>query len=748
MYKEPTNVEKMRGLPWRITANSANAIFVQFTFFGSVFILFLSALGLNKTQIGFLLSLFPFFGLTALVIAPTVARFGYKRTFLTFWGLRNIVTAFLLLTPWVLMRFSLTGALTYVTVIVAAFALCRAVAETGWYPWAQEIIPNSIRGKFAATNQIFTTLIGLLAVSVAGYVIERSSDLSGFMILIAAGVLFGLFSVWAYSFIPGGAPVHDTDADQTERKGLTEAVRDKEFLNYLAGIGLFTLATVPMFSFLPLFMQEQVGLGAGHIVLLQNGALLGGLLSGYLWGWAADRYGSKPVMLSGVFITVFLPVLWALLPRQTNWSLYIALGIAFLQGISAAGWTIGSSRILFVRIVPPDKKSEYMALYYAWIGVIGGLSQLIGGRILDYSQHISGQFFVFTLDPYTPLFLLGLALSLIGFLVFWGVKADSGVSVGEFAAIFLRGNPFHAMGSMIRYHHARDEHATVMMTERLSLAKSRLTVDELLEALTDPRFHVRFEAIISIAHMRPDPRLIGALVKVLNGSEVALSVIAAWALGRIGDKRAREPLHEALDSKYRSIQLHSVRALGALADKEMIPLLQRRLAQESDKGLQAAYASALGHLQAAEATEALLSLLHDIQNKGARMELALSLARIVGNERSFIQLFRQTRVDMGTAVSQSISSLQRKWRKVHGENHALTAVFTQCAESWGQNDLDMGASLMSRLIRLLPKDSLIPPSDLILHECGVHLDILEAARPEYVLLALHMMHVGWQPERK
>jgi len=206
MNKEPTNVEKMRGLPWRIAANSANTIFVQFTFFGSVFILFLGELGFSKTQIGFLLSLFPFFGLIALGIAPSVARFGYKRTFLTFWGMRNVVTAFLLLTPWFLVRFSLNGTLIYVTVIVAAFALCRAVADTGWYPWAQEIIPNSIRGKFAATNQIFTTLIGLLAVSVAGYVVGQSSDLSGFMILIAAGVLSGLFSVWAYSFIPGGWP--------------------------------------------------------------------------------------------------------------------------------------------------------------------------------------------------------------------------------------------------------------------------------------------------------------------------------------------------------------------------------------------------------------------------------------------------------------------------------------------------------------------------------------------------------------
>ena len=79
--------------------------------------------------------------------------------------------------------------------------------------------------------------------------------------------------------------------------------------------------------------------------------------------------------------------------------------------------------------------------------------------------------------------------------------------MGEFAGIFLRGNPFLAMTSMIRFHLARDEHATVLSTERLGQAKSPLSVDELLEALEDPRFNVRFEAVISIGRMPPDPRL-------------------------------------------------------------------------------------------------------------------------------------------------------------------------------------------------------------------------------------------------
>src|SRR5690606_318681 len=148
-----------------------------------------------------------------------------------------------------------------------------------------------------------TTLTGFVAVAVAGFVIGRSSGLSGFMILFTLGILFGVISLVTASFIPGGAPVREAGAGGTRYRDMLKAFQDRDFVRYLSGTGLMTLATVPITAFLPLFMQEQVGLSPGNVVLIQLGTLAGGLLSSYVWGWAADRYGSKPVMLSGVYLT-------------------------------------------------------------------------------------------------------------------------------------------------------------------------------------------------------------------------------------------------------------------------------------------------------------------------------------------------------------------------------------------------------------------------------------------------------------
>jgi Na+/melibiose symporter-like transporter len=772
MGKEPTTVEKMRGLPWGIAFDTTNSVYCQLTVLGSLFVLYLNELGLNKTQIGALLSLFPFTALLALVIAPAVARWGYKRTFLTFYGGRKAINAFLLLVPWVLVTFGHEAVVTYVIVVVAVFAVSRAIAMTVITPWQQEYIPNSVRGKYAATSSIFSGLANFLAITVAGYVIGDAPDLNRFTILMAVGLVFGAVAVWSVSHVPGGAPVkpagkktrrknafaavRDWIADlgqrpikrsvkKTQRGDMLAALRDRSFVLYILGIGLFTLATGPLGSFLPLFMREEVGLSSGNVVLLQTGGLLGGLLSSYLWGWAADRYGSKPVMLSGLYMRVILPVLWLLMPRQSVWSLYVALGIAFLAGVSDMGWTIGSGRLLFVSIVPPERRTGYMAVRYAWVGIVGGVGNLVGGRVLDYSAAIAGRQFLFlTIDPYTVLFVAGLVLSAASIALFRGVRADSSVTTGEFAGMFLRGNPLWALESLVRFYRARDERDAITVTERLGQTQSPLTVDELLEALADPRFYVRFEAIVSIARRGPDERLVDALVEVLRGDEPALSVIAAWALGRMGDERAIEPLREGLDARYRSIRAHCVRSLGSLEDAEVAPILLDRLADETDEGLKLAYASALGQLEAQEAVGELLTLLRASSSPEAQMEVALALARIVGDEHNFIQLLRQVRGEAGTAASRSVTALKKKMGAYQAEGEAdLLATFDSCAEALAQDDLGQGVALFCRAIRLSPSEELSDACVEILNDCAERLDEFGAGRLEYVILALHAMHVGF-----
>jgi len=733
---EPTNAEKLKGVPWTIAFNVANQVFCQFTFFGSVFVLFLGELGLSKTQIGLFIAVISFTDLIALFMATTVARWGYKRTFLTSFGLRSIFTIFLILTPGILAFFGTGAVPAYVAGVIVAFSIARSVGITALMPWQQERIPNSIRGKYTATNNIFTSIAGLLAVSVAGYLVGISTNLSRFTLVFAAGVIFGLLSIWSASKIPGGAPIK-ASLKTTNLVGILSVARDRSLLFYLIGSGLITLAASPLGSFLPLFMQEKVGLSPGNIVWLQTGTLLGGLISGYLWGWAADRYGSRPVMIYGVFFLATIPVMWLLMPRMSSLSFYAALSIAFFKGTADLGWSVGSSRLLYVKIVPTEKKMEYMAFYNAWVGIVTALSQLVGGRILDYTAGLNGHLGFLPIDSYSILFVAGLILPVVSLLFLRGVRADSRVTMGEFAGLFTQGNPFTAMESMIRFYRAKDEPATIYMTERLGQANSPLTVDELLAALSDPRFYVRFEALVSIARRGPDDHLMNALIKVLEGNDPALSVIAAWAMGRLGDPRALPHLRKGLKSRYRSVQAHAARSLGTLGDKEAIPLLLDRLEYEEDSGLQIAFACTLGKLGEKGMTPRLLALLEANQDPDVRMELALALGRIVGDENNFIHLMRAIRHDPGTATCQALDALKSKLAEFQIDD--MEALVNDCAAAFSRNEFADGAPLLARIIRLLLLAELDQAAALILQSCARWLEESDIERIECLILALHTL---------
>ncbi len=325
------------------------------------------------------------------------------------------------------------------------------------------------------------------------------------------------------------------------------------------------------------------------------------------------------------------------------------------------------------------------------------------------------------------------------------MRADNRFGISQFAGIFLRGNPFLAMGSLIRYQYSRDEHDAVLGTERLAKAKSLLTVDELLDALHDPRFQVRFEALISIARMPPDPQLRDALIETLNGTELALSAMAAWALGRMGDKEAVPPLLEALNSPYLSIRAHAARAIGALRAREVAPLIHERLQHETDKGLQMAYASALGNLHEQAAAGLLLGLLHDTANEKARLELALALARLVGDENHFIRLVRCVRSDLGTTVAQELTGFKRKVERSNKMNGTELPLLVDCLNAFAHHDRVEGIAKLAQLLQALPPEHFDATSQQILNACATNLATSGDQHLEYLYLALHILYVGWQP---
>lgn len=738
MNIEPVTVQKTKRWPWALAQTSLNSIFAQLTFGGPVLVLLVYRIGLTKANIGLLLSFFTLSSLLVVVAGSRVARIGYKRIFLTFSTARILVLSALLFIPMLLPHYGLPVMALFATLDILVFAVLRSISETGYNPWFQEFVPANMRERFSVLMGAATHISGVLALGMAGVILTQSEDLEHYMTLLGIGLALGLLSVVCAYFIPGGAPV-TTSGPTLHLDDVLDTLTNHSFVVYLGALALITLGSAPL-SFVPLLLIERVGFTATTVIELGAVTMLGILASSYIWEWAANHWGVKPVTLLGLLTVALVPIAWLLVGRESLTGIWFAGIVAFMSGLASAGWPVGLVRLLFSRVVPEEKKTDYLSIHYAWAGLIGGVGVLATGALLDM-LHSTGLPFTHTPGEYTPVFIGAFLLSLCSVFFIHPLLTSQSRSTKNRLRLLVLISPIHAVRSLIRYRTARAEKERISVTEQMGQARSPFIVDDLLDALADPSFNVRHEAIMAIGRMAPSERLYNALVEVLFGNEPDLSISAVWALGRLGDQRAIGPLREVLGSRYALLRARSARALATLGDFDILPLLVERFKSETDDGVRIAYASAFGSLHYRDAVTLLLPFLNTMRGKDSRMELALALARLAGESDQFVVMVRQVRSQMAQSLIRSVSTVKRL-RMSHTLDGTFAACCDDCIMACESGDMDRAARSLADALEQLPLDDLLPIHAAILRECIHWLRETGMARMEYLLLAVHTATVA------
>ena len=743
-----TTADKIHAFPWYFGGQASNVVFIFLTWFGAILPLFLNALGFSKTQIGIVLALPWFFSLLSLLVSGWVVRLGVKRVFVIFYGARTVVSVLLGIAPWILLRYGLSATFVWVISVSAAFSLCRTVGETGFFQWEREIIPNYLRGKTQAVSTIICGVCTLLASWGSSLLMKYVPGLNGYSLLVFLSIPFGLITVFAFAMLPGGDPVRMEPVSPGRLNNLLAVMKDRNFLFFEGGVGLFSAAVFGI-TFTPIYMQEQLGLRADQVLLMGGMFWVGALLSSYLWGWSGDRFGSKPVLLSGITLSVLFPVFIFLLPRSNAWSLPMAMATYVYWGIANQGYNSGNGRYLFVGAVPRDSRSaSYYPVHYAFAGLCAALAPMGAGWLLDQCHSISVTWRFVHIDQYSPLFTISLLLMLGAAFFYSRIRMDGLVQPGEFMAMFIQGNPFTAFHSMIRYRFADSEAARLSTVRNIGDSANPLTATEILEAITDSSFNLRYEAVLAIARMPPQKSLTDALIAILKSQEPDLSVAAGWALGRLGDQRAIPALRQALYSEYALLRSRSARSLADLDDRTSAPLLYDLLKHEKHDAIRVAYVAALGVFRAGQAFEEIVALLRRLPGESLRAEVALAIVRIIGGEKHFVRLWRSTRMDFGTGCARAIADMRKSLVNDWPKSGPRDAVLDKAEHALAAQELDVGAENLGYLIRYAPIARLPSRLASVLAECGCQLEHLGAARKEYVLLTLNLLYKAGQYLRR
>ena len=407
---------------WLYANQALNMVFGSLTFASSILVMYLADLNLDKARIGFLLSLFPFCGLISPLISHGVARMGVKRVFIVFFGVRPVFIFLLVAAPWALARWGAPAMFAGVAVVLLLFGICRAIGETAYYPWNHEIVPESLRGRVGGVAQWAAYSCAVVTMWIAGLVLKSGNGWGRYQWLIGAGCLIGFLGNLAMLPVPGGRPVPSAPED-SHVKNLVAVCKDHQFRRFMLGVSCFIMMFAA-FPFLALFARERLMIPSDRVVLFDAMAMAGVLVSCMYWGWATDRYGGKPVTIVAMSVIGILPCLWWMLKPGGAGAFHAGLLLAFVSGVMNSAQTIGSFRWFFNTIIPAESRTPYLSIWYAWVGLIGGLAPLLAGHILNTALPAHWRLGGHMIDTYPILFGWSLVMMIAGVLVMRGVPEN------------------------------------------------------------------------------------------------------------------------------------------------------------------------------------------------------------------------------------------------------------------------------------------------------------------------------------
>lgn len=343
---------------------------------GTVMVLHARAIGIGAGAVGLLFSLLYFAGVLGVVTKPLAERFGSKRVLMTGWTARNLLVLPIVFTPVVFRYWGKGAAAALLFTTLSLFCITRALAGIAWSSWLHEIVPPLKLGRFYTYETVMTRLLTVVFGVIAFFVLGHNPPLWRFAVIAAFGVAFGLVSLQLLRRVPGGEPVTDSK-HKPVRGGYLLVFRDRMFMGFLLCSTLFGIIYTGLSLLVTLTLRDQLGIGAGTILLLTSCGNVLAMFTTPRWQRIADRHGSPMVMAAnGVLIVFSLLVLGWLREDRAPMAL-VALACALIP-IAESGNYMATSRGYMLRMKPRIRHA-YNAVWSALNQVFYGISAVFIG---------------------------------------------------------------------------------------------------------------------------------------------------------------------------------------------------------------------------------------------------------------------------------------------------------------------------------------------------------------------------------
>ena len=277
-----------------------------------------------------------------------------------------------------------------------------------WLSWLGDLVPSERKGKFFASRNRITGIVGLVTFFVAGFLLDlfktRGYVLLGFTVLFALAITFRLASAYYTSKIFN--PYFRVNK-QSYFSFFSFLKRYDNYGKFSVFLAFFFFAMMLSAPFFAVRMLDDLNFSYIIYTIVSLSSTVFYLLFAAITGKFSDRYGNLKLIYIGSFLFPIIPLLWVVLDSPV----LLILIPGLVSGLANAAFVIGTTNFSY-NSTSPQKRGfcfAYTALLVG-IGILAGSS--IGGWIVEYSniKFINPMFFAFILSSafmiFTALYFL------------------------------------------------------------------------------------------------------------------------------------------------------------------------------------------------------------------------------------------------------------------------------------------------------------------------------------------------------
>jgi MFS family permease len=582
--------------------------------------------------------------------------------------------------------------------LITVATLSNNIVTPIYNEWIAEMVPSTSRGWYFSRRQLISAAVGVVAAFIGGGIVDYFGGLErgmlGYGVTFAFGIVCALISMALFlrmDDLPRDNPVKTTLAEGMRQ--LKSPLRDRNFQVILFFTVLFAASQGFSGAFYATYALDLLKLPMTIVQLFGVSHAISVILFIKMWGFLADKYGNKPILMMNVLGTVLTPGLWLLThPAAGQVNVVILLIGHLFNGLVWSGVGVTQNNI-YIATAKPEDRANYLAASSAVTAVALTLSPFAGAAALGiFRAHFPAEW------AYKYVFIIVMVLRLASLIPLAPVKEKGARPLRETMSQLRRVSPrglraFRAIAA------SSDVAERERALEGVGRSKFSLAGDELIRALGDPSPRVRRQAAQSLGHMaspeigrkvikhlheHPDlaeeetlevlgecdiPEAVQLLSRYLEDPRSILRRAAAKSLGRLGDPAAVEPLKEAAreagDPDLRRAAIQALRVLCAtdaadvigealfdahpsirIAAAEAVAELEMRdlasTLRESIQWFQDETASemsyALGVVGEVNDIPLILSVAGEMVSPTLRRRCLMGLARLLGVEREFYKM--------------------------------------------------------------------------------------------------------------